>query len=88
MNQLPGQSYILSLEEVLNNPTKEKLKTLSYEIKFLEEKAIEVNLLKHLSLSDLFKDLGQLDLKVKSMREKENQIEQAFLHMTKEGYLS
>lgn len=85
VNQLPGQSYILSLEEVMNPLTKEKLKTLLYEIKILEEKTIEVNLLKHLSLSDLFKDLAQVDLRVKSIREKENQIEQAFFHITKEG---
>lgn len=69
----------------MNPLTKEKLKTLLYEIKILEEKTIEVNLLKHLSLSDLFKDLAQVDLRVKSIREKENQIEQAFFHITKEG---
>lgn len=84
VSELPAQSYILSLEDVVSSLAKEQFAKLPYEISILEERVIELSLSKRSSLSEFFKELEGLDLKVKSIRAKENPIEKAFFHMTQE----
>jgi len=49
----------------------------------VDEKTLEVRLLKHQSLNDLFQQLSGLDIEVLSVRNKSNRLEQLFMDLVK-----
>ena len=85
IDELPDQSYVLTLKEPLESGKMEELKKLPYKFLLKEEITLEASLLKGHSISEIFRDLESAKVEVHSIRMKENLIESAFFHVTKRG---
>jgi len=79
LSEIDVQCLILDLKnEIIDNPD-----LPSYSMQKVDEKTLEVRLLKHQSLNDLFQQLSGLDIEVLSVRNKSNRLEQLFMDLVK-----
>ncbi len=77
LNQLNNEAFVLDLAE----PT-ERLPTIAnHSISLIDETTLEVHIPKEIGLNKLFEALSQHHIKVLSMRNKSNRLEQLFLSL-------
>lgn len=81
VSQLPGQRYILSLSP-FDMSLESKLESAPFKINILDSMTLEATINNSHSINDLFKYLDTYQIKVRSVRTKENPIESAFFHVT------
>ena len=78
LSQLHQEVYVLNLDK----PLGETLSIEGYEIRQRDELTLEVLVKKEQGLSDLFAKMAGLGVRVSSMRNKQNRLEQLFLEKT------
>jgi len=79
LSEIDVQCLILDLKnEITEVPVLQ-----SYPMQQTDEKTLEVRVLKHQSLNDLFQQLSVLNIDVVSVRNKSNRLEQLFLDLVK-----
>ena len=77
LSKLNQETFILDLTKPIN-----KLPELNgFQISMLDEATIEVEILRHQSLNELFEQLSRHDIAVSSMRNKSNRLEELFLKL-------
>ena len=81
LGKMRTETFIFDLEQPLAETT-EKL-IANFGVHKVDDQTIEMNVQKGESLSDAIEVLGRLDIRVRSMRNKNNRIEELFLHLTK-----
>lgn len=81
LSQMNIETFIFDLEAPLR-PETEKLLT-NFGIQKIDSHTIEMSLGKDETLNDAIMALNRLDIRVRSMRNKANRLEELFLHLTK-----
>lgn len=79
--KLDEQTYILDLEEKFSNASNEFRE--KYFLKEIDEKNIEITVKNTVNLNELFELLDKENIKVKSIREKQNRVEALFMKYLK-----
>jgi len=79
LSRLTTETFVLDLKEPLAALPRIK----GFELKLLDQKTIEINFEKSISLNDIFLELSQQKILVTSMRNKTNRLEELFLRLTK-----
>ena len=75
------ETYILDLEEKFSNASNEFRE--KYFLKEIDEKNIEITVKNTVNLNELFELLDKENIKVKSIREKQNRVEALFMKYLK-----
>jgi ABC-2 type transport system ATP-binding protein len=81
LSKMNVETFIFDLEEPLHSET-EKLLT-NFGVQKIDSHTIEMSLGKDETLNDAIMALNRLDIRVRSMRNKANRLEELFLHLTK-----
>lgn len=81
LSQMHIETFIFDLEAPLS-PETEKLLT-NFGVQKIDSHTIEMSLGKDETLNDAVAALNRLDIRVRSMRNKANRLEELFLHLTK-----
>lgn len=71
------ETFVLDLEQ----PLAQLPPGLSIKAQLLDEYTLEVEIIKDQNLNDLYQQLAQEDIRVRSMRNKANRLEQLFIHL-------
>ena len=79
--KLDEQTYILDLEENFSGVSKDFKE--KYFLKEIDEKNIEITVKNTVNLNELFELLDKENIKVKSIREKQNRVEALFMKYLK-----
>ncbi len=81
LNRLNMQTLVLDLDRPISS-----LPTLTgYPHRFIDETTLEIEIRKGQSLNDLFQLLTLYDIKIKSLRNKTNRLEELFIHLISEN---
>ena len=81
LGQMHTETFIFDLEEPLPEATEKAI--VGFGVRKIDVQTIEMNIQKGETLSDAIAALGRLDIRVRSMRNKSNRLEELFLHLTK-----
>lgn len=81
LGQMHTETFIFDLEESLPEATEKVI--AGFGVRKIDAQTIEMNIQKGETLSDAIAALGRLDIRVRSMRNKSNRLEELFLHLTK-----
>ena len=81
LSKMHVETFVFDLEAPLS-PDVEKLLT-NFGIQKVDSRTIEMSLGKDETLNDAIVALNRLDIRVRSMRNKANRLEELFLHLTK-----
>ena len=80
LNQLNTETFILYLQQALDNPDIFKQgKLAGYDIQISDDSVLEVSIDKDSHINALFQDLDEQGIQVLSMRNKSNRLEQLFM---------
>ena len=71
------ETFVLDLEQPLNQLPS----GLTIKAKLLDEYTLEVEIIKDQNLNDLYQQLAREDIRIRSMRNKANRLEQLFVHL-------
>jgi ABC-2 type transport system ATP-binding protein len=71
------ETFVLDLEQ----PLAQLPPGLSIKAQLLDEYTLEVEIIKDQNLNDLYQQLAREDIRVRSMRNKANRLEQLFVHL-------
>ena len=82
LSQLDVQGYVLDIDKSLNSPPS----LHNYSISLEDPSTLNVTIKKNQSINDLFNELSSIGIKVTSMRNKSNRLEEMFIEMVKRGY--
>ena len=77
LKELNRETFIIDLETDISEPPKLE----GYEVRMADDNSIEVDVVKGRPLNQLFRLLDEKDLKVSSMRNKANRLEEMFVSM-------
>ncbi len=77
LKELNRETFIIDLETDISEPPKLE----GYEVRMADDNSIEVDVVKGQPLNQLFRLLDEKDLKVSSMRNKANRLEEMFVSM-------
>jgi ABC-2 type transport system ATP-binding protein len=80
LSKLSVETYILDLENPLNNSTRALLER--FHAKAIDSETLEIELAQGETLSELIMALSRLDIMVRSMRNKANRLEELFVRLT------
>lgn len=85
LRELQSESFILNLSEPATLDQKAKLSFDDrLEIDFIDDLSLEASITRPLTITDLFNALQDIGLKVDTLRNKSNRLEELFLRLTKE----
>ena len=82
LSQLDVQGYVLDIDKSLDSPPS----LHNYSISLEDPSTLNVTIKKNQSINDLFNELSSIGIKVTSMRNKSNRLEEMFIEMVKRGY--
>ena len=82
LSQLDVQGYVLDIDKSLDSPPS----LHNYSISLEDSSTLNVTIKKNQSINDLFNELSSIGIKVTSMRNKSNRLEEMFIEMVKRGY--
>ena len=82
LSQLDVQGYVLDIDKSLDSPPS----LHNYSISLEDPSTLNVTIKKNQSINDLFSELSSIGIKVTSMRNKSNRLEEMFIEMVKRGY--
>ena len=71
------ETFVLDLEQ----PLAQLPPGLNIKAQLLDEYTLEVEIIKDQNLNDLYQQLAREDIRVRSMRNKANRLEQLFVHL-------
>lgn len=81
LGQMHAETFIFDLEEPLPEATEQVI--ADFGVRTVDARTIEMNIQRGETLSDAIEALGRLGIRVRSMRNKGNRLEELFLHLTK-----
>jgi len=81
VNQLKMQTIVLDIDDLPNHV----FQLSGYEYRVIDDTSIEVDIYREQSINDLFHALTQQNLKVTSMRNKTNRLEELFINLINEN---
>ncbi len=85
LRELQSESFILNLSEPATLDQKAKLSFDDrLKIDFIDDLSLEASITRPLTITDLFNTLQDIGLKVDTLRNKSNRLEELFLRLTKE----
>ena len=82
LSQLDVQGYVLDIDKSLDSPPS----LHNYSISLEDPSTLNVTIKKNQSINDLINELSSIGIKVTSMRNKSNRLEEMFIEMVKRGY--
>ncbi len=82
LSQLDVQGYVLDIDKSLDSSPS----LHNYSISLEDPSTLNVTIKKNQSINDLFSELSSIGIKVTSMRNKSNRLEEMFIEMVKRGY--
>ena len=77
LRKIHMETFLLDLEEALTQIPKE----LSKEMRLVDDYTLEVEILDGQNINDLYQKLTEKNIRVRSMRNKSNRLEQLFVHL-------
>src|SRR3990167_9032237 len=81
VNQLKMQTIVLDIEDLPNHV----FQLTDYQYRIVDDTSLEVEIYREQSINDLFQLLSQQNLKVTSMRNKTNRLEELFINLINEN---